>query len=60
MPQTPLATVETLRGREMKIDNINQEMTLHLDEIRINTDNNFTLKSETDIVNKLFDKRKKK
>jgi hypothetical protein len=60
VPQTPLATVETLRGREMKIDNINQEMTLHLDEIRINTDNNFTLKSETDIVNKLFDKRKKK
>ena len=60
MPQTPLATVETLRGREMKIDNINQEMTLHLDEIRINTDNNFTLKSQTDIVNKLFDKRKKK
>ena len=60
MPQTPLATVETLREREMEIDNINQEMTLHLDEIRINTDNNFTLKSESDIVNKLFDKRKKK
>ena len=60
MQQTPLATVETLREREMEIDNINQEMTLHLDEIRINTDNNFTLKSESDIVNKLFDKRKKK
>ena len=55
-----MATVDALRESEMQIDNINQEMALHLDEIRINTDNNFTLKSENDIVNKLFDKRKKK
>lgn len=35
-------------------------MTLHLNELRINADFNFTLRPENQIANKLFERRKKK
>ena len=63
VPQTPLAADDdTLNNLENQKDNINKEMTKYLDDLRTGDDNNktFTLKKESNILNKLFRKRNKK
>ena len=57
MPSTLLATADTLGDLEMQIDDINHEMTINLDEIRFDPDNNFILRDGSEINNPLYNSR---
>ena len=49
-------------GLENKNDDINQGMTQYLDDLRTNDDNKntFTLKKESNIINRLYKSRENK